>query len=287
MVLPSKRPAWIALGSTLVFHILLLSLQANHRGGPGFMRLWLLAALVPLEKLVDYSAQGVSGVWDGYIALVDVREDNQTLQAENERLKMQLRVQEEAIKEAERLRKIYSLEESGIGKWVVARVIGRDPSRSFQTVTINKGSSSGVKENASVVTPDGVVGHVRSVGSSSAVVQLITDAQSHTGVMLRESRVHGVFKGTGGKELELDYIERDDEIAEGNELVASGQDRIHLKGYPVATVTSVKTAPGLFKAVVARPSADFARLEEVMVITEPAAPPAEEPPNSPTSLPSD
>jgi rod shape-determining protein MreC len=287
MVLPSKRPVWIALGSTLVFHILLLSLQANHRAGPGFMRLWLLDALVPLEKLVDYSAQGVSGVWDGYIALVNVREDNQTLQAENERLKMQLRVHEEAIKEAERLRKIYDLSEAGIGKTIVARVIGRDPSRSLQTVTIDKGRSRGVEPNDSVITPDGVVGRVHSVGNYSAVVLLITDVESRIGVMLKESRVSGVFKGTGGRDLELDLIESDHEIAEGNELIASGQDRIHVKGYPVAIVTAVKAPVGLFKVVFARPYVDMGKLEEVLVITEPAAPPAEELSNSPTSLPSD
>lgn len=287
MVLPAKRPVWIALGSALVFHILLLSLQANHRGGPGFMRGWLLDALVPMEKLVDYGVDGVAGVWNGYIALVNVREHNQTLQAENERLKMQLRVQEEAIKEAERLRKIYDLSEAGIGKTIVARVIGRDPSRSLQTITIDKGRSSGVKQNDSVITPDGVVGRVRSVGNYSAVVLLITDAESRIGVMLKDARVAGVFKGTGGRDLELDFIESDLDITIGNELIASGQDRIHVKGYPVATVSEVKAPVGLFKVVFARPHVDMGTLEEVLVITEPAAPPAEELPNSTTSLPSD
>src|SRR6185295_18374094 len=103
MVLPAKRPVWIALGSTLVFNILLLSLQANHRPGPGFMRLWLLDGLVPLERIADYGVRSVHGVWAGYIALVHVREDNQRLIAENDSLKMQLRNNDEAVKEAERL----------------------------------------------------------------------------------------------------------------------------------------------------------------------------------------
>src|SRR6185295_4554368 len=131
MVLPAKRPVWIALGSALVFHVLLLSLQANHRPGPGFMRLWLLDGLVPIERLADYGVRGVHGVWDGYIALVHVREDNQRRIAENDRLKMQLRSNDEAFKEAERLRQLYGLSETGVGKFIVARVIGRDPSLSL------------------------------------------------------------------------------------------------------------------------------------------------------------
>src|SRR5688572_16936919 len=136
MVHPSQRRVWIALGSTMVFHILLLSLQANHRPGPGFMRLWLLDGLVPLERLPDYGVRSVQGVWSGYIALVHVRDENQRLLAENNRLKMELRRNDEALKEAERLRQLYGLSDTGLGKLIVARVIGRDPSLSLQTVTI-------------------------------------------------------------------------------------------------------------------------------------------------------
>lgn len=286
MVLPAKRPVWIALGSALVFHLLLLSLQANHRPGPGFLRLWLLDGLVPLERLVDYGVRGVRGVWDGYIALIRVRKDNERLLAENDRLKMQLRSNDEALREAERLRQLYGLSDTGIGKFIVARVIGRDPSLSLQTVTIDRGLASGVTLNASVITPDGVVGRVMSVGNLSAVVQLITDAQSETAAMLRETRVQAVFKGTGGRDLELDYIDNDSDIVEGNELITSGLDRIHPKGLPIAKVISVKPSPGLFKIVLARPTADMRRLEEVYILPEYSEPVPEQPPNPASPLPS-
>jgi rod shape-determining protein MreC len=285
MVLPAKRPVWIALGSNLVFQLLLLSLHANQRPGPGFLRLWLLDGLVPLERLVDYGVRGVRGVWDGYIALVHVREDNQRLLAENDRLKMQLRSNDEALKEADRLRQLYGLSDTGIGKFIVARVVGRDPSLSLQTVTIDRGLASGVKLNASVITPDGVVGRVMSVGNLSAVVQLITDAQSETAAMLRESRVQAIFKGTGGRDLELDYIESDSDIVEGNELITSGLDRIHPKGLPIAKVISVNPSPGLFKIVLARPMADMRRLEEVLILPEYTEPVPEQSLNPTSPLP--
>jgi rod shape-determining protein MreC len=274
MVLPAKRPVWIALGSTMVFHLLLLSLQANHRPGPGFLRLWILDALVPLERLVDYGVRGVYGVWDGYIALIHVRKDNERLVAENDRLKMQLRSNDEALKEAERLRQLYGLSDTEIGKFILARVIGRDPSLSLQTLTIDRGLASGVKMNASVITLDGaVVGRVMSVGNLSAVIQLITDAQSEIAGMLKDTRVQAVFKGTGGRDLELDYIDNDNDIVEGNELITSGLDRIHPKGLPIAKITSVGPRRSLFKVVLARPAADLRRLEEVLIIETPALTP--------------
>jgi rod shape-determining protein MreC len=271
MVPVAKRPRWIVLVSVLLFHLLLISLQTNKRENAGFMRVWLLDALVPAEKAVDWTVQSVRGIWTGYFALVGVRDENSRLHAENDQLKMQVQSQEEALREAARVRSFLSLKESGIGKMVAARVIGRDPGRSSQTLTIDKGQADGVKINASVIRPEGVVGRVIGVGRSSAIVQLITDPQSAVGALLQDSRIQAVFKGTGGRDLELDYIDDDGTIKEGDELLTSGLDQIHPKGLPLATVTKVDPRGELFKLVHARPRVEMSRLEEVLILTEFAA----------------
>ena len=268
MVPVAKRPGWIVLVSVLIFHLLLISLQTNKHNNAGFMRVWLLDALVPAEKLVDGAVQGVRGVWTGYFALVGIRQENTRLQAENDQLRMQIQSQDEALREAARLREFLSLKESKIGTMVAARVIGRDPGRTSQTLTIDKGQADGVKINASVIRPEGVVGRVIGVGRTSSIVQLITDPQSAVGALLKDSRIQAVFKGTGGRELEIDYIDDDGTIKVGDELITSGLDQIHPKGLPLATVTTVDPRGELFKLVHARPRADLSRLEEVLVLTE-------------------
>jgi len=63
-------------------------------------------------------------------------------------------------------------------------------------------------------------------------------------------------------------------------------DQIHPKGLPLATVTAVDPRGELYKIVRARPRVDMSRLEEVLVILEPAAPHEQpEPPKPP--VPSD
>jgi rod shape-determining protein MreC len=286
MVLSVRKQVLIALAGALVFHILILSLQANQKPGPGVARVWLLDALVPMEMLVDRGVEGVWSLWDGYVALLHVREENQNLKAENEKLRMDVARRDEDTREATRLRSLLSLADSGLGKTVAARVIGRDPSRTPQTVTIDRGTSHGVMQNAAVITPDGVVGRVIAASRFFAVVQLITDAQSKTGALLRESRVQAVFRGSGGGELELDYIDNDSEIVEGNELVTSGLDQIYPKGLPLGVITSVGPRKGLFKVVRARPHAVMGRLEEVLVIIEAAQPEPEPQEAVPGALPS-
>ena len=287
MVSKAKRPGWIALVSVLVFNLLLLSLQTNQHGSPGFMRKLLLDILVPGEKLVDSGVRGLWGIWDGYFALIGVQGENEKLRGENDQLRMQIQQQDEAVREAARLRTFLGIAEAGIGKTVAARVIGRDPSRFQQTITIDRGQSDGVKSNDSVITPDGVVGRVFSVASRSAVVQLITDAQSEIAAMFRESRVQALFKGTGGRELELNYIDDDYGIEVGAEVITSGFDQIHPRGLPLATISSIGEKGEHFRMMSARPRVDFSRLEDVLVVIEPATPVAEpsQSPSKPAATP--
>ena len=103
MVSIAKRPGWIALVSVLVFNLLLLSLQTNQHGSPGFMRKLLLDILVPGEKLVDSGVRGLWGIWDGYFALIGVQGENEKLRGQNDQLRMQIQQQDESVREAARL----------------------------------------------------------------------------------------------------------------------------------------------------------------------------------------
>jgi rod shape-determining protein MreC len=99
-------------------------------------------------------------------------------------------------------------------------------------------------------------------------VQLVTDSQSAIGVLLQSSRILGVIKGTGERDLELEYIEDDNELKEGELFVTSGQDRIYPKGLPVGVIVSIGARRGLFRSVQIRPTAELGRLEEVICIIE-------------------
>src|SRR5438046_5709110 len=97
------------------------------------------------------------------------------------------------------------------------------------------------------MTPDGVVGRVISAGEFVSVVQLITDPQSAVGFIVRSSRRLGILKGTGGVQLEMEYIDDDNDIKPGDELITSGQDQIYPKGLPLGIVASVEARPGVLK----------------------------------------
>jgi rod shape-determining protein MreC len=263
----SKKPVLVALAVALVIHTGLISLQGRRRIDTSFVRVWVMDSLAPVEKLADWSLYGVRSVWNRYFALIGVYDENQRLRRENGELRMQIAQQSEAVLEAERIRRLVDLQESGFRKSVVARVIGRVPAHN-QTVTIDKGTAHGLTPDSAVITPAGVVGRVIHSSNFFSIVQLIVDSQAAVGVMLQSTRRQGILRGTGGRNLELDYIDDDNELKEGDTFLTSGEDRVYPKGFPVGVITTIGPRQGLFKAVQVRPSADLGRLEEVIAITE-------------------
>jgi rod shape-determining protein MreC len=84
--------------------------------------------------------------------------------------------------------------------------------------------------------------------------------------LLESTRRQGIVRGTGGRDLDLDYIDDDNDIKQGDVFLTSGLDRIYPKGLPVGVILSVGPRRGLLKAVQIRPSADLGRLEEVTCV---------------------
>jgi rod shape-determining protein MreC len=267
-VATSKRSVWVALSIALVLQTGLISIQAGSRIDTGFVRIWILDSLAPMEKLVDRTLYGVVYVWDNYFALIGLHRENEELRGQVAGLRMQLDKQQQEILEVQRLRGLLEIRDSGIGRSVVARVIGRDPARGNQTVTVDKGLSHGVKPDSAVMTPDGIVGRVIHSSNFFSIVQLIIDSQSAVGVLEGATRRQAILRGTGGRDLELEYIDDDNDLKDGDVFITSGLDRIYPKGLPVGSIISIGPRRGLFKAIQVRPVADLGRLEEVICMLD-------------------
>lgn len=285
MIVVSKKAGWIVLFVALFFHTLLISYQANRKTNTGFVRLWIVDSLAPIEKAIVSSSQGVFSIWHRYVDLVGVRKENEQLRSEIDRLRVLLSQNREQIQEAARFGALLGLKESLVGKSVAARVVGRDPTQLHQTVTVDKGQLQGVRPDSAVITPEGVVGRVIHAGNAYSIVQLISDSQSGIGILVRTTRKQGIVRGTGGRELELEFIEDDNDLKEGDHLLTSGMDGVYPKGLPVGVIVSVGPRRGLIKLVRIRPNADLGRLEEVLclvdrarnreVLPEPGQPPSQ------------
>ncbi len=229
----------------------------------------ILGITSPIQTAISWSLeQIVSGV-QNYIYLLHTRRDNLALIEENRKLLNTISGLQESQNENIRLRKLLGFQEKYRFESVVARVIAKDVSTEFRAIRINRGESSGIQKSMAVVTNEGVVGRVLRTTKTTADVVTVLDLLSAVDAIAERSRARGIVEGKTDEVCQLKYALRTDDIVPGDTLISSGLGGIFPKGIPVGTVSAVnKKMFGISQEVEVRPSVDFSKLEEVLVVTK-------------------
>ncbi len=202
--------------------------------------------------------------------------------SENEKLKIQVdelteentRLRSEQM-ELERLRNLYELDNQYMQySKVGARIIAKDSGNWFSVFRIDKGSDDGIREDMNVIAGGGLVGIVTDVGANYATVRAIIDDSSQVSAMAQQSgdtcMVTGDLKLYKEGRLNLGYMEKDDDIKDGDMIVTSNISGKFLPGILIgyATDITVDYNDNLTKSGYVIPVARFDRLQEVLVITD-------------------
>jgi rod shape-determining protein MreC len=223
----------------------------------------------PIQNAISLTLDLLSSGFHNYLYLLNTRQQNIQLLEENRRLLGSIAALRETEQENTRLRKLLSFEEKFNLNSIVARVIAKDVSTEFRAVRINRGESSGVRPNMAVVTNEGVVGRVLRTTKTTSDVVTILDLLSAVDAIDERSRAHGVVEGVTDEVCSLRYTLRTDDIQNNDILISSGLGGIWPKGIPVGFVSKVNRKPfGITQEVEVRPSVDFTKLEEVIIILQ-------------------
>lgn len=216
-----------------------------------------------VSKMTGYC----SSLWDGYVALWNVRDENEKLRDELGKCKALSNEYRETVVTNVRLNKLLKLSESLPLPTITAQIVGRDPSLWFRTVVINRGTGSGVKKGMPVVTDAGVIGQVMNTSPHYSKILLANDPNSAIDVLVQETRVQGIVKGAGREGYKMHYVLKNDDVYKGNRIVTSGLGGVFPKGLQVGTVTNtVKDRRGMFQKIFVEPSVDFSKLEYLVII---------------------
>jgi len=226
----------------------------------------ILEILGTAQAGVSVVTNSVGNLWSDYVALWDVREENDKLREELKKYQVIDNNYREALATNVRLEKLLDLKENLAPPTLTALIQGRDPSLWFKTLTLNRGSADGVSKGMPVVAVEGVVGHVLDTTAHYAKVLQANDPNCAIEVLIQESRVQGILKGTGSG-YRLHYVLKNNEVKEGDQVVTSGLGGVFPKGLPVGTVSSVvSNRRGMFLDIEVTPAVNFERLEHVIVI---------------------
>jgi rod shape-determining protein MreC len=261
----------------LIFLLALSLISANlhSRGNMSFFESLVVGITSPVQKVVWGIIGGVGSVWRGYFYLVGLEKENKALKRELQELKLQMNRYREADLANERLRALLNFKKSIATPLLPAQLVAFDPSGWFQTILIDKGRNDGVVQDMAVVSAEGLVGRVIGVGNRHAKVLLILDGNSAVDAYIQRSRARGVLVGLGRELCLLKYVQRNEDVQMGDQVISSGMGGVFPKGLLVGTVQEVvRGSSGLFQRVEVEPAVNFSRLEEVLVVIQP---PPEEP----------
>lgn len=224
---------------------------------------------LPLEAF-SFVEHGLTGLWDGYLALQDVREENRQLRKEVEFLQGQNNYLREAAAATQRLESILGFKQKTLPDTVAAQVIGRDATNWYRGIILNKGQQDGVQPDMGVITPAGVVGRVVKSTASTSVVLLVSDPNNAIAGLIQRTRDEGIVEGTRSGRARLKYIPLLSSIHAGDRVVTSGLAGAFPRGLAIGTVTQIEKQEGdLFQSAEVEPEVDLTKLDEVLVIRAP------------------
>ncbi|MCF8029426.1 MAG: rod shape-determining protein MreC [Desulfohalobiaceae bacterium] len=237
-----------------------------------------LATITGLEAVgwIVYPGQWIQrtgqGLWQDYIALLDVRRENEQLRQRIQDLKIRAMRLRSRADEAERLRELLSFSPPPDWSCTGSRIVGEQisPSDVLETVTLNKGHSDLVRPDMPALTPAGLVGKILKTSPHFSKLVLLTDPNSRIPVISSNHRSKAILKGRGADAaLSLEYVARNSPLSEGEIVVTSGLGGIFPKGIPVARITQIEqTSHSLFQEVEARPLVNLRELEEVLLLRQ-------------------
>ena len=257
----------------LLLSFLLLTYQVRFsQERASFPKKLVMTIVAPLLRAIQNSSAFFTSLWAGYVNLRHVQQENRTLKEEVTRLRKEEMFLLETQRENERLHQILQLREDISLPTIAARVIGKDPSNWFRSILIDKGFREGIKKNAAVLSPKGLVGRVIEVMEGTSRVQLITDPNCAVGALVQAGRVGGLVVGEVGPFCRLKFLPQGAEIQVGDSVLTSGLSGLSPKGIPIGTVSAVhKKENALFQEAEVLPKVDLSSIEEVLVIAKPSS----------------
>ncbi|HSC56805.1 MAG TPA: rod shape-determining protein MreC [Nitrospira sp.] len=224
---------------------------------------------LPLEAVSSLD-QGISNMWQQYVALQSVEDENHRLRQEIEWLRGQNNQLREAASATQRLTTLLQFKEQALPTMIAAQVIGRDASNRYKSVIVNKGDSDGIQKDMGVITPSGVVGRVVKTTGATSVVLLVTDPNNAIAGLIQRTRDEGIVEGTLQGRAKLKYIPMLSAVKEGDYVVTSGLVGGFPRGLAIGTITGIAREEGaLFQTAELAPEVDVNHVEEVLIIQAP------------------
>jgi len=266
---PSRSFHWV-LGLVLTLSVVLLNLPPV---AAGRLRVAVSSLFLPLFGLAGSSQSIIDRAAYASLTRNTLIGEIERLRQTNQQLQLADMQGRAALDENVRLRSLLGWQPQARWTLKAARVVGRDPTTWWRTITLDFGERHGARVGQPVLTSDGLVGRIREVYPMTSQVVLVGDNECGVSTVIRETRDQGLIQATAADPIGegvvlLRTLQHSPGILAGHSVVTSGLGGVFPPGIPVGQVLDTRPAEGgLYTEARVRLAARFNRLEEVWILT--------------------
>jgi rod shape-determining protein MreC len=264
-----KRKHYLALGAVTLVTVLVLSLPSR---AVSHLKLGIGGLFLPLFGAVNTVRQLPGRAADTLLPRSKLLKEIESLRRENQELQVRQQQADAITRENDQLRALIGWQRQQPWKLKPASVVLRDPANWWHTIQIDLGKRDGLVENLPVLTPDGLVGRVSSVGYTRSQVVLIGDPSCRVSArVVNPAHDMGVISPGGPLEnslVNLTYLSGNANLKSGQVVVTSGEGGIFPAGIPIGLVAE-NARPvefGLYAETRVKLSANLGALDQVWVL---------------------
>lgn len=258
----------------ITFFIILciaLGMFSFNRLSPSLFEKSLGFIITPMQDAISSSTTWIKQKFDILSDLKRLTNENETLKLELELKTQEINRLKQLERENQKLSKLLDTS-SRYSEYstITSNIIAKDPSNMYESFVIDKGEKDGIKKNMVVLAFGGLVGKVEEAGQTYAKVSSIINGTYSVSSKTVRTDDEGFVKGDISNKgtCKMEYIDKDADIKEGDEIVTSHLSNIYPAGITIGYVTSVSLDSDnkLSKTAIIKPSVDFKHLEKVLVI---------------------
>lgn len=202
----------------------------------------------PFQRAASTALTPVGNFFSDVAHLGRTRAQLKSLVEQNAELRRALINRKSTDAQVKELKSILNLAGAAGYKVVNAKVISQGTSTSFsQSITIDVGANYHLTRDMTVICGDGLVGVVKEVYASTALVMLESDPSFRIGARIAGSQEIGILSGQGTDRAILQLLDSQSSVKVGDVLLSRGSDasKPFVPGVPIGIVTSVPNSAGL------------------------------------------
>jgi rod shape-determining protein MreC len=273
-----RRRAVLAVFIVLSLGLLTVYFGESAGGGLHALQRGTLSVLGPIQEGASRALKPFRDLFGWVGDTIDAKQQRDELERRAQALEREVTDLQAQAQENIQLKKLLTINTTGgLDRYepVKARVVARSSSLFYRQVTIDKGSSAGVRREQPVVTGDGLVGRVTEVTAGTSIVTLITDedfaAAARTLGSAQQATIQASLNRPG--DLELEFVQSPEKVRRGDRVVTAGSLSPDLKSYfppniPIGKVSRVDIGDGdLDRRIHVKPAAQLGDLLWVEVLT--------------------